>query len=117
MSGNCATGMRSMPIRPAIAVTMAMTIARRGRSTKTAEIIGSALRLRGHGRSSRWCAHRGGVDGDAGADSLEPLGDDDVAIGEAGFDNRQRALVGAKLEAALLHLLLAIHEIHERALL
>ena len=39
MSGNCATGMRSIDSAPAIVITIAMTIARRGRSTKTEEII------------------------------------------------------------------------------
>jgi len=39
MSGNCATGMRRSASAPAIVMTNAMTIASRGRSTKTAEII------------------------------------------------------------------------------
>ena len=40
MSGNCATGMRSIASAPAIVMTIAMTIASRGRAMKTAEIIG-----------------------------------------------------------------------------
>ena len=40
MSGNCATGMRSIASAPASVITIAMTMASRGRSTKTEEIIG-----------------------------------------------------------------------------
>src|SRR6185312_6470341 len=39
MSGNCATGMRVSAMAPAMVMTMAMTMARRGRRIKTAEII------------------------------------------------------------------------------
>ena len=39
MSGNCATGMRVSAIAPAIVITMAMTMASRGRLMKVAEII------------------------------------------------------------------------------
>ena len=42
MSGNWATGRRVQAIRPARVVMMAMTTARRGRSTKMAESMGSA---------------------------------------------------------------------------
>src|SRR6202453_304386 len=56
MSGSCATGMRSIDNTPASVMTIAMTIASRGRRMKTAEIIGSrrgvgerrAGRPRGH---------------------------------------------------------------------
>ena len=40
MSGSCATGMRSIDSAPASVMTIAMTIASRGRRMKTAEIIG-----------------------------------------------------------------------------
>ncbi len=40
MSGNCATGICVSASRPAIVMTKAITIARRGRSTKTEEITG-----------------------------------------------------------------------------
>ncbi len=46
MSGNCATGMRVSAIRPAMVMTIAMTIASRGRSTKTAQNMASVLRRR-----------------------------------------------------------------------
>ena len=39
MSGNCATGMRVSASAPAIEMMIAMTMARRGRSTKTEEIM------------------------------------------------------------------------------
>ena len=52
MSGNCATGMRSSASAPAIVMMIAMTIASRGRSTKTAEIM-RARQVRG-----AWAAHR-----------------------------------------------------------
>ena len=44
MSGNCAKGMRSSESDPAIVMMIAMTIANRGRSTKTDE-INSSLRM------------------------------------------------------------------------
>ncbi len=39
MSGNCATGMRVIASAPAMVMTIAMTIASRGRRMKTEEII------------------------------------------------------------------------------
>ncbi len=53
MSGNCATGMRSSASTPASVMTIAMTIASRGRSTKTAEIM-ARLPLRRAGRRPGW---------------------------------------------------------------
>src|SRR6478735_9129404 len=52
MSGNCATGIVSNASAPAMVMTNAITIARRGRSTKTAEIMGSCPPVwpRGPGR-------------------------------------------------------------------
>src|SRR5438876_7664778 len=42
MSGNCATGIAEMAMIPARVMTIAMTKARRGRSTKMADIMRSA---------------------------------------------------------------------------
>lgn len=44
MSGYCATGMATNEIAPAMVVTIAMTIASRGRSTKIADSM-AQLRL------------------------------------------------------------------------
>src|SRR5215218_749806 len=57
MSGNCATGICSSDIAPAITVTMAMTMARRGRSTKTFDIMASP-RLRRDGAGGGQVARR-----------------------------------------------------------
>src|SRR5260370_5424488 len=46
MSGNWATGIAEMAMSPARGMTIAMTKARRGRSTKMAEIMRSASRAR-----------------------------------------------------------------------
>ena len=45
ISGNCATGMRSNEIKPAIVVRIAMTMANRGRSTNSFEIMARQPRL------------------------------------------------------------------------
>src|ERR1700736_988746 len=44
MSGNCETGIRRIAKAPAIVMTIAMTMARRGRSTKTDEIMARRFR-------------------------------------------------------------------------
>ena len=101
MSGNWATGMRSMASAPAMVMMIAMTTARRGRLTKTAEIMGSgpfyramsgqagaaqtrlwskAGALRGHGGGR---ADGGGGDDGAGADALDAVDDDGFALFQA----------------------------------
>src|SRR5262245_7302148 len=95
MSGYCATGITNSDRNPAIVVTRAMTIASRGRSTKTADSIGLPLQI-------GLC--RTGLHRHAGAQSLqaldddliagvEALADDDVfAVGAAGLDPPDRDL-------------------------
>ena len=84
MSGYCATGIASSEIRPAIAVTIAMTIASRGRSTKTAEIIAQ--------RRSRVGAGTGdGEDRRPGRNALHALHDHLLAAVEPALDDDVRA--------------------------
>src|SRR6516164_538161 len=77
MSGNCATGIRVSAISPAIVMTSAMTTARRGRSTKIAEIT----RLPPGRRW--WWARRPWRDDLTGADTLHALGNNQLAFIEA----------------------------------
>src|SRR5271163_4681585 len=74
MSGYCATGIVNSDNRPAMVVTMAMTIASRGRSTKMAENIGSA---------PFECCHRAGFDRNSGAHPLQSFNDDLLVAGQA----------------------------------
>ena len=69
MSGNCAIGSARSAISPASVSTIEMTAARRGRRD---EDVGDHL--------SR--PRRGGVDDDAGADLVQALDDDVLALGE-----------------------------------
>src|SRR5580704_16122184 len=129
MSGNWATGMRVSASAPTIVMTIAMTAASRGRSTKIAEIIGSppapvrrrlgiacgttarpgavrgsAARAapRSFGRDWRWRARRARRDGLAWADSLQPFADDQLSLLEpAGHDGGGRGRL-AELDAPLL---------------
>src|SRR5690348_5140731 len=66
MSGYCASGIATSAIAPAITVTMAMTMARRGRSTKIDDSIASASGCRSHRRS---------LHGGAGPERAQPLDD------------------------------------------
>src|SRR6476661_848426 len=100
MSGNCATGMRRIDSTPASVIRMAMTIASRGRSTKTAEIMSACRRPR---RGWRRCG-RTGRHGDPGANFLDALQHDHVAVVEAAHDHRSRGRGLAELDAALLDL-------------
>ena len=75
MSGYWATGIARYAKAPAIVVTIAMTIARRGRSTKIAENIASAPVGR---RRQRRRLHR-----HVAAHSLDPLDDHLFAAGQA----------------------------------
>src|SRR5215831_6540832 len=91
MSGYCAIGMAYSASMPAIVVTIAMTIARRGRSTKMAESIASASadcwlnRVRTHG-----CAR---------AHARQTLDDDLLAAGEAGVHHDAGTGVASRLDA------------------
>src|SRR3981189_1930098 len=54
IAGNCATGIFAAASAPAMEIMNAMTIARRGRSTKTAEIMGFCPPAERH-RRAFWC--------------------------------------------------------------
>src|ERR1700722_4857546 len=113
MSGNCATGMRSIESAPASVIRMAMTIARRGRSTKTAEIIRllSRLRCRRRGRSGA------GRHLNSGAHALDAVNDDCLALAQAAQDRGRRRCGLAKLDAGLRRLVLRVHGVDVIALL
>src|SRR5215475_2139575 len=91
ISGYCATGMLNSVATPAMVVTIAMTIASRGRSTKTADSMVSvpAERLR-HGRRP----HRRAV-----AHGLQPFDDDLLAARQALLDHYVGAVLAAGLES------------------
>src|SRR5271166_3751781 len=114
MSGNCATGMRNSDRTPASVTRMAMTIASRGRSTKTAEIMPLSARRFRRGRC------RGGGTGhhlDARPHPLEAFEHDHVALVQPGHDHRCGWRRLAKLDATLLDTILAIDQIDIIALL
>src|SRR4051812_47297482 len=83
MSGYCATGMVNSARAPAIDVTIAITIAKRGRSTKIADSMASdpACRL----------ADRVRPNGDPGPDPLQAVDDDQFAAGQALVDDGIRS--------------------------
>src|ERR1700722_16699120 len=83
MSGNCATGMRNSDRTPASVIRIAMTIARRGRSTKTAEIIRLLSRRLGCGW---WWRGRARRDLDSRPDSLNAVHHDHIAFVEGRSD-------------------------------
>src|SRR5580658_9063925 len=83
MSGSCATGMRSIDSTPASVMTIAMTIASRGRRIKTAEIIGSRLGV-GQRRAGRPRRHH-----QTGPHPLDAVQHDHLALGQA-TENRHR---------------------------
>ncbi len=115
MSGNCATGMRSIDSTPASVMTMAMTIASRGRSTKTPEITrvrprrcrpSSSLR-----RPRAEAGHRrgwAGADQGAGAHALQALDDHPLALLQPGGHRGDGGRGLAERDAALLHLVLGV---------
>src|ERR1700730_18488736 len=147
MSGNWATGMRVSATAPTIVMTIAMTAASRGRSTKIAEIIGSppapwrtvrrrlgiaygttarpgavgggAARAapRRFGRDWRGRARRARRDGLAWADSLQPFADDQLSLLEPAGHDGGGRGRLAELDAPLLHLPLHIDNIDVVALL
>src|SRR5215471_12122667 len=72
-------------------VTMAMTIASLGRSTKIADSIGSA--------PSNRLRYRAGADRYAGAHVLQSFDDDELAAGQPFIDDDVRPALGARLDA------------------
>src|SRR6476659_3824171 len=90
ISGYCAIGIEYSASAPAIVVTMAMTMASRGRSTKTEDSIKLASdRLR------HWaCSHRY-----SGTDPLQAVHDDLLAAGQPSVNHDVRAALGAGLNA------------------
>src|SRR6516225_12021755 len=111
MSGNWATGMRVSAISPAIVMTRAMTTARRGRSTKIAEIT----RLPPGRR--RWRAGRPRRDDLTGADTLHALGNDQFSVAHTAYDDGGRGRRLAELYAAHLRPVLRIDDIDKISLL
>src|SRR6476469_5225223 len=90
ISGYCAIGIEYSASAPAIVVTMAMTMASRGRSTKTEESIESTPQCLRH----RACSHRY-----SGTDPLQAVHDDLLAAGQARVNHDIRAALGAGLDA------------------
>src|SRR6476659_4949318 len=90
ISGYCAIGIEYSANAPAIVVTMAMTMASRGRSTKTEESIESTPQCLRH----RACSHRY-----SGTDPLQAVHDDLLAAGQARVNHDIRAALGAGLDA------------------
>src|SRR6516165_9527039 len=111
MSGNCATGMRVSAINPAIVMTNAMTTARRGRSTKIAEITGLPPGRRW------WRARRPGRDDLTRADTLHALGNNQLAFVEAARHDRRLRCRLAEMDAPHLRPVLPIDDIDVVALL
>src|SRR5215218_5548093 len=111
MSGNCATGICSSEIAPAITVTTAMTTARRGRSTKTLEIMALA-RLRGDGAGGGQVTSRRSRRHDgAGTRPLRALRDDQRSRFEPTVDHGLARRSAAEPDPPLLDLVaLADHE-------
>src|SRR3954470_7079935 len=91
MSGYWASGMAIIASAPAMAVTIAMTIDSRGRSTKTEDSIGSAPGDRPGDRTR--------PDGDARPHPLQPVDDDLLAAGEAVLDDHVGPALAPDLDA------------------
>src|SRR5439155_20733997 len=114
MSGNCATGMRNSDRTPASVIRTAMTIASRGRSTKTAEIMRLLSRRPGRGGRRRGGA---GYHLYAGSDPLDAVPDHHFAFAETRHDDRRRWCGLAEPDTPLLHLVLAVDDVDVLALL
>src|SRR6185437_5711207 len=128
MSGNCATGMRVIAIAPAMVMTMAMTMARRGRAMKTLEIMtpsspSGALLWRCRLARRRPAGRRGLARRRCGRHrlsrphALNAVDDHRVALVEAVGDDRHGRRRLAELDALLLCLVVAIDGIDIVALL
>src|ERR1700737_175241 len=91
MSGYCAIGSVESAGAPAIVVTIAMTMARRGRSTKIADSMASALIEGALNRCRPYRRTR--------AHALEPLHDPPLAAREAGIDHDAGAGFATGLDA------------------
>src|SRR5580692_2981856 len=89
MSGYCAIGIENSARKPAMVVTMAMTMASRGRSTKMAESIGSAPVER---------RHRASLDRRTGAHPLQSFDNDQLVSGQAFLDDGIRSALTAGLD-------------------
>src|ERR1700730_2245865 len=90
MSGYWANGIVKSESNPAMVVRIAMTIARRGRSTKMAESIGSVPGKRlGRVRSHRYSRAQEG----------QPIDDNKLAAREAFIDHDTGAALNARLDA------------------
>src|SRR5215218_10414572 len=110
MSGNCATGICSSDIAPAITVTMAMTMARRGRSTKTFDIMASP-RLRWVRAGGGQVAGRSRRNDGAGPCPLRALRDDQRPRLEPALDHGLAGRPAAEPDPPLLDLVaFADHE-------
>src|SRR4051794_35729924 len=112
--------MRSMASAPARVMMIAMTMASRGRSTKTPLIIGSALPAGGCGSrpGSRWAGRLPGlgrVHRLAGADPLQPFGDHRLAVLQAIFHHHLVAHGTAEPDRAALRLLILGDQQHKGA--
>ena len=92
MSGYCATGIARNARAPAIVVTMAMTIARRGRSTKMADNMAQLLPGAG---GSGVCANR-----HTRAQALESFDDHQLAAGQTLVDDDACAAFACRLDPA-----------------
>src|SRR5260370_11273328 len=119
MSGNWATGIAEMAMSPARVMTIAMTRARRGRSTKMAGIMrsapGAGLGLAGLPWGGRWRVSRG-LPGDlhdlAGPHLLHAVDDDLLALLDAVLDDDVGALGRPGRDPALLDLVIGSHHQH-----
>src|SRR5690242_310091 len=91
MSGNCAIGIDATAMAPASVITIAITIANRGRSMKIAENMSSVLRgeVRRHDL--------------AGMDLLYSLDNDKLALFKALGRNDVTTLLNACRDSPLLH--------------
>src|SRR5579862_6880401 len=99
MSGNWAIGIADIAIRPASVMTMAMTMAKRGRSIKILENTLFALQFRSVLRHNV-CRHRL-----TRVHLLNAIGDDQLALLESALDFDVLAVIGAGRDPPLLDFL------------
>src|SRR5580692_10139384 len=101
MSGYCAIGIENSARKPAMVVTMAMTIASRGRSTKMAENIGSAPFERRHGAR---------LDRRSRAHPQQSFDDDLLVPGQAFLNHGIRSALTSRLDPFHVGLAVLDHE-------